>query len=164
MHTCINCNRRTAVRSGDTFSCSRCGYEWDVAHEQANAAYLLGQGRKPARVQDGAQVLDAALGLTDKVKSGTVSDLAGVPNETGGIAGAALEVINAPEDGEIAIDIDAITILDTLTVRELEELADTHGVDLSDARLKEDKILALLAAEVLTFIYDAGAEQVIEVK
>ncbi|HML23547.1 MAG TPA: hypothetical protein PKD09_17960 [Aggregatilinea sp.] len=48
MFRCINCNRPDARREGDTFICPRCGYRWDVAHEQANAAYLAVQGREPA--------------------------------------------------------------------------------------------------------------------
>lgn len=45
---CINCNAPRVRRSGDTFTCATCGYTWDVAHEQANAAYLASQGRRPA--------------------------------------------------------------------------------------------------------------------
>ena len=35
-------------REGDAFICKKCGYRWDVAHEQANAAFLASQGRQPA--------------------------------------------------------------------------------------------------------------------
>src|SRR5690606_5113883 len=35
-------------RIGDAFTCGKCGYRWDVAHEQANAAFLASQGRQPA--------------------------------------------------------------------------------------------------------------------
>lgn len=48
MADCINCGSPTARRDGDTLSCPACGYTWDVQHEQANAAYLAAQGRKPA--------------------------------------------------------------------------------------------------------------------
>jgi len=45
---CINCNAPDVRRTGDRFVCRKCGYRWDVAHEQANAAYLASQGRQPA--------------------------------------------------------------------------------------------------------------------
>ena len=47
-HLCINCNAPAVHRAGDRFVCKKCGYRWDVAHEQANAAYLASQGRQPA--------------------------------------------------------------------------------------------------------------------
>ena len=47
-HRCINCNADEVARTEDTFICKKCGYRWDVAHEQANAAYLASQGRAPA--------------------------------------------------------------------------------------------------------------------
>jgi len=47
-HLCINCNAPAVHRAGDRFTCKKCGYRWDVAHEQANAAYLASQGRQPA--------------------------------------------------------------------------------------------------------------------
>lgn len=48
-HLCINCNAPTVKRTDDTFVCEKCGFEWDVAHEQTNAAYLRSQGREPAQ-------------------------------------------------------------------------------------------------------------------
>lgn len=48
IHHCINCNAPDVARAGDTFTCAKCGFTWDVAHEQANAAYLHSQGRAPA--------------------------------------------------------------------------------------------------------------------
>jgi len=47
-HLCINCNAPAVHRAGDRFTCKKCGYRWDVAHERANAAYLASQGRQPA--------------------------------------------------------------------------------------------------------------------
>jgi len=47
-HLCINCNAPNVQRAGDRFTCKKCGYRWDVAHEQANAAFLASQGRQPA--------------------------------------------------------------------------------------------------------------------
>lgn len=47
-HVCINCNAPNVQRIGDAFTCGKCGYRWDVAHEQANAAFLASQGRQPA--------------------------------------------------------------------------------------------------------------------
>ena len=47
-HLCINCNAPKVRRKDDAFTCEQCGYTWDVAHEQANAAYLASQGRVPA--------------------------------------------------------------------------------------------------------------------
>lgn len=49
MITCINCGYDRVVRDGDSFACPACKYEWDVAHEQANAAYIASQGRKVAK-------------------------------------------------------------------------------------------------------------------
>ncbi|MBZ0315089.1 MAG: hypothetical protein K8L91_01630 [Anaerolineae bacterium] len=48
-YICINCNSRDVTRSGDDFFCDRCKFKWDVAHEQACAIYLRGQGREPAK-------------------------------------------------------------------------------------------------------------------
>ncbi len=53
-HLCINCNAPAVQRSGDRFVCKKCGYRWDVAHEQANAAYLASQGRQPAESSEPA--------------------------------------------------------------------------------------------------------------
>jgi len=47
-HVCINCNAPNVQRIEDAFTCAKCGYRWDVAHEQANAAFLASQGRQPA--------------------------------------------------------------------------------------------------------------------
>lgn len=48
-HLCINCNANQVTRNGDTFTCKKCKFVWDVAHEQENAAYLRAQGRLPAQ-------------------------------------------------------------------------------------------------------------------
>ena len=53
-HLCINCNAPAVHRAGDRFTCKKCGYRWDVAHEQANAAYLASQGRQPAESSEPA--------------------------------------------------------------------------------------------------------------
>jgi len=125
MHICINCNKRAAVRTGDNFRCEVCGYQWDVAHEQANAAYLKAQGRRPAEsvlsAQSGQpQTLDQALGLG-----------AGVSYET-------------PETAAAESDDDLVNaVLWEMTVSDLEALAELHKVDLGGARRKEDKIRLL---------------------
>ena len=46
---CVNCGDDKAVRFGDTFQCTACGYKWDVEHEQRMAHYLRAIGREPAR-------------------------------------------------------------------------------------------------------------------
>lgn len=157
MHTCINCNRKAAERAGDTFTCERCGYTWDVAHEQANAAYLLAQGRRPApplaeAVDDAQASLDAELGFWGPAP---VEDGESVTNVT--VPGAAfVEVINAPEDGETVIELDALEqALADLLVRDLDALADLHNVEVNSTARKDDKIAALMAAEVLTLVYNA---------
>jgi uncharacterized Zn finger protein (UPF0148 family) len=117
MHQCINCNSKEVARDGDTFTCARCGYTWDVAHEQANAAYLASQGREPAKTLEevqAASALDAALGLDQPVEPSAQDRLV-----------AALVKHNVPD---------------------IESLAEEAGVDLADARLKDEKIAALVTS------------------
>lgn len=68
---CLSCGSGAVVRTGDSFKCAACGYEWTVADEQANARYLMAsQGRKPA------QPASATL------EEGLVQAVNGKPNET----------------------------------------------------------------------------------
>ncbi len=87
MYLCINCNAPNVERDGDDFKCPKCGYTWNVAHEQANAAYLASQGRKPAEPMAGQpdapetpeDALMKELGLTDSADTdGEGSEPAGV--------------------------------------------------------------------------------------
>lgn len=125
--SCINCNSRNVTRDGDSFTCARCGYQWDVAHEQANRAYLRTQGREPAKTlaelaeSEAASALEAALGL---------------------------EPIQPPDGGEGQQEPPAqdqlIAALVKYNVPELEDLAAINGIDLADARLKDEKVAALV--------------------
>jgi len=47
---CINCGYNEAQRDGDTFRCSACKYEWNVAHELIipSAETTLSAGQPPA--------------------------------------------------------------------------------------------------------------------
>ncbi len=117
MYLCINCNSSKVARDGDTFVCATCGYTWDVAHEQANAAYLASQGRVPATAIAELQAssgLDAALGLDKEAQPSAQDRL--------------------------------IAALLKRTVTEIEDLADEAGVDLGEARLKDEKIAALVTS------------------
>ncbi len=120
MILCINCNAPTVQRTGDTFTCEKCGYTWDVAHEQANAAYLASQGRVPATPiaeLQASSTLDAALGLDTALGPGQPS----------------------AQDRLIAA-------LVKRNVAEIEDLAEEAGVDLGEARLKDEKIAALVTS------------------
>ena len=115
---CINCNSSEVAREGDSFTCARCGYTWDVAHEQANAAYLASQGRTPAQAMDeiqGSSALDAALGLA----------------------------LRSNDDQPPAVD-PLVAALVKYTVPDLEDLAAINGIDLGEARLKDEKVAALV--------------------
>ncbi len=117
MVLCINCNSSKVARDKDTFTCAQCGYTWDVAHEQANAAYLASQGRVPATPiaeLQASSTLDAALGLDKEAQPSAQDRL--------------------------------IAALVKRTVTEIEDLADEAGVDLGDARLKDEKIAALVTS------------------
>jgi hypothetical protein len=115
---CINCNSSEVARDGDSFTCARCGYQWDVAHEQANAAYLASQGREPAKSMDElkeletASALDAALGLDQPVEPSAQDQL--------------------------------IAALVKFNVSDIEDLAEINNIDLGEARLKDEKIAALI--------------------
>ncbi len=119
--SCINCNSRNVARSGDTFVCARCGYTWDVAHERANRAYLRTQGRDPAQSLaeiEAANELDTALGLDQP------------PADS--------------QPPEPTAQDQLIAALVKHSVAEIEDLADEADVDLGDARLKDEKIAALV--------------------
>ena len=124
MSLCINCNSNQVARAGDTFTCSKCGYVWDVAHERANAQYLASQGREPAQPMadiEAASDLDAALSMEP------IQVQRREPQVPAGDERARIEAI-----------------LETKTVAELEESAAQAGIDLTEARLKADKIAALI--------------------
>lgn len=167
-HLCINCNSPRVERRGEEFTCAKCGFTWNVAHEQANAAYLASQGRTPA--QSMAEIaaleadsgLDAALGLTgptqppdtgiralDEVPGKAVDQ----PARADALAGP---VSTTDEDGMTRVILrephpltpveydQAERVLTSKTVAEIEDIADRAGIDLADAKLKVDKIAALL--------------------
>ena len=149
MHHCINCGRPAATRQGDKFTCARCGYVWDVALEQASAAYLRAQGREPARpaVEDAAEqaddpVLSSLEELATPVKFDTLSNL-----ETP--VGSPLPdfdpvVERAIEPGET---LETGTTYEDLTVDELKTLATERGVDLTGHTRKAEIVAALREAD-----------------
>ncbi len=123
MVLCINCNSSKVARDKDTFTCAQCGYTWDVAHEQANAAYLASQGRVPAQSvaeRQASSGLDAALGLDQSTADS-----------------------QPPEPS--AQDL-LIAALLKRTVTDIEDLAEEAGVDLGEARLKDEKVAALVTS------------------
>lgn len=70
-HICINCNSGEVTRQGDGFICGRCNFKWDVAHEQACAIYLRGQGREPAKsmAELEAEAAEAATSATPEIET-----------------------------------------------------------------------------------------------
>lgn len=83
---CINCGSNQVSRDGDNFACAQCGYGWDVAHEQASAAYLRAQGREPATsilVDPEEVTLGADQSSADKLDSMTVPELKDFATENG---------------------------------------------------------------------------------
>jgi len=128
---CINCNAPDVRRTGDRFVCRKCGYRWDVAHEQANAAYLASQGRQPAEVS--APAIEAA-----SPPAVTISRTATGPEpsevvETGAPAG----------DDEAGQDL--LDWLNAHTKAELVALAEEYGVELAPDLRKADMINTLAA-------------------
>lgn len=131
---CINCGRLGVRVQEEHFVCDACKYVWDEAHEQANAVYLESQRRKPATIS--RQTARAAPDLLEEL---------GITEE-----GQASE--DEATHGELLT-----VLLDEQTVSQLEDLADKAGVDLSGARLKEDKIAVLVASDTLEFDAESGA-------
>ena len=154
MYLCINCNAQGVKRDGDAFKCPKCKYEWDVAHEQANAAYLESQGRKPAKPlgEHAVEVSPeddwrARLGITPGTPAGTGDqDVASVEvnddDESDPVEAIPVELREpAPLDAQAYQML--VAALEKKTVPALEEIADDAQIDLSDARLKDDKIARL---------------------
>ncbi len=144
MHHCINCGRRAATRQGDTFTCERCHFEWDVAFEQANAAYLRTQGRTPA--QPWAEEQAAAAAVPPDVAA--LQDLA-TPVKFDG----ALEVgepLGEPlPEFDSTVEREADPAYEALTVDELKTLAAERGIDLTGHTRKAEIIAALQKADAL---------------
>ena len=115
-HLCINCNAPDVRRIDDTFTCRKCGYRWDVAHEQANATYLLSQGRPPAEPSE------------PTVEAPPETDL--VPPQDEGVAG----------EGQ-----DYLEWLAAMTKAELVALAAEHGVELDGDLRKADMVNTIAA-------------------
>lgn len=167
MYLCINCNAQGVEREGDEFKCPKCGYTWDVAHEQTNAAYLASQGRKPAEplgeqpdvalTPEGSLLAELGINLNE---APTSEDPAGEPleDETEGdhfnvrFEGDPDET-EVSED-ELEIDADEVLIkLEATTVALLRAMAEEHDVDLTGANVKADIIDRLLASGKLTVVY-----------
>jgi hypothetical protein len=175
-HLCINCNSGKVSRTGDEFTCGRCGYHWDVAHEQANAVYLASQGRVPAQsrsaqeaVETPEQSLLAKLGIAPDLdeKWGMGPDEAiPLPESEPVVAPIEWDVeeIEAPADDVITLELrepappsyeTLKATLEKKTVPELEALADEAGIDLSDAKLKADKVERLAESDRV-WLYSDG--------
>lgn len=171
---CINCNSPRVTRDGDDFTCKQCGYTWDVAHEQANAAYLMAQGRTPAKsVAEPSEPndLDTALGLVPPIGTDKLYE---VP---GDIEYAEEKVLSGPvtatdDDGTINVilrephpltadEADTVErVLNSKTVPEIEVIAEEAGIDLVDARLKADKVVALIKSGRV-FLADDGVTVIV---
>lgn len=152
MPFCINCGHGDVTRTGDDFTCAVCGYRWDVAHEQANAAYLRARGHTPA--EPGGVSPDAG-----SAEDALFAEL-GLEHVPGPASHEAGHHLNARLEDGTALDDDWIIDLDTAldaiegkTVPDLEVLAERHGVDLSGARVKADIIARLLESGRLTVVY-----------
>jgi hypothetical protein len=173
-HLCINCNSEKVSRTGDEFICGRCGYHWDVAHEQANAVYLASQGRVPAQsrsaqdtVETPEQSLLAKLGiapdLDEKWDVGRPDEAIPLPEMPVDLYAddsveLAVEEIEEPADDVITLELrepappsyeTLKAALEKKTVPELEALADEAGIDLSDAKLKADKVERLAESDLI---------------
>jgi len=143
--------------------CKRCGYRWDVSHEQANAAYLRSQGRQPATPraiealplgEQGESVdLLRHLGIIDEPEIETIDDDSD--------PGFALSVVmNDDDDGwtdELVLHTESVYdwIMEHKTLADLRKFANTYNVNLSGATRKDDILDALLLADVLTIVYNA---------
>lgn len=143
---CINCGSNQVKRTGDDFTCGKCGYQWDVAHEQASAAYLATQGRTPA-----ISVLDVdggTIGVAGGVIVPGVHYLVGKDGPELFIPGSPATIIPAADQG--GADNEA-GVLDTsawegMTVQELKDFVTEHGIELGTASKK---------AEIITVILDS---------
>lgn len=82
-HLCINCNSPEVARTGDDFACGKCGFKWDVAHEQASAAYLRMKGRTPAKSLEelAAEEVAARQAARAELETGQPSNTDGGANE-----------------------------------------------------------------------------------
>jgi hypothetical protein len=172
-HLCINCNSGKVSRTGDEFTCGRCGYYWDVAHEQANAVYLASQGRVPAQsrsaqdtVETPEQSLLAKLGIApdlDEKRGVGPEEAIPLPEMPVDLYAddsveLAVEEIEAPADDVITLELhepapdpyDAVrSALEKKTVAELEEIAALAEIDLSDAKLKAEKVDRLAESDLI---------------
>jgi len=133
-HLCINCNAPDVRRNGDTFTCGKCGYQWDVAHEQANAAFLASQGRQPA--EPGEPAVEKA-GLPAGESARSVEAPVKVELET---------PAGSPGDEQTAGGgKDYLEWLAAMTKAELVALAAEHGIELSDELRKADIVNTIAA-------------------
>jgi hypothetical protein len=157
MYHCINCGRRAATRQNDTFTCGRCGFEWDVAFEQANAAYLRAQGREPATAAGAVPLAAATADSTTQMLADLATPVRFEDLENPILEGVSPEVILSDDlpagtlvgEGESLADRAAAIepAYDALTVEDLRALAEERGVDLAGRTRKADIIAALREAD-----------------
>lgn len=149
---CINCGRLgTVTRAGDEFACAKCGHAWTVEDEQANAAYIAMQGRKPATPIADAPPAEAGEPV-DEIEEILAPVTEPMPNDPPEIE-IALEDLD-PDDGD-ATAIDAtrdagpltedeyaalVEALDGKTVPELDAIADDARVELRHDDVKRAKL------------------------
>lgn len=130
MFVCINCGKRAATRTLNTFECEACGYVWDVAFEHKMVHYLAAQGRKPAEpVLEPEPVAPAA--------PETLVEFEHFQTEG---AWSVLDPVGFR-------DTYHTLIADSYTVADLQAIADEHGVLITSTK-KADVMDALIDAGV----------------
>ncbi len=152
---CINCGSSSVVRDGDDFTCDACHYQWDVAHEQANAAYLASQGRKPAEPMPKTWILggEVELGntttLTTQKSEVLWADGGLVDNKQPYLVGeTGTETLIPSDKPEMVFTgvMDFVTF-EAMKVEDLKALAAMQGIDLKGAVKKTDIIQRFLDVE-----------------
>lgn len=166
-YVCINCNAPRVRRDGDVFTCEKCAYEWDVAHEQQNAVYVSSQRRAPVSGAEDSPDASAPQTLMQQLGIEPVKEPAPVEpvsaSEDAVLTDPRYEddddalddVRELPVETQSVVESDALTAwLDShYTISDLETLAEDHGVDLSGTSRKADIVQRVIDADVLTVIY-----------
>ncbi|MFA7386079.1 MAG: hypothetical protein WCZ87_00305 [Thiohalobacteraceae bacterium] len=133
MHICINCGKRSATRTVNSFACEACGYVWDVAFEQRMAHYLAAQGRKPAEP------------VPEPDASAAPETLVEFAHLQGSGLWSVLDPVGFRDEYHTLI-------ADRYTVADLQAIADEHGVLITSTK----------KADVMDALIDAGVFEVHE--
>lgn len=162
--SCVNCGRKDATRTDDTFKCGTCGFEWDVAHEQKNAGYIRSALRRPPATPMGdIEIPSLQERMLQVMTPDELRQLAAAEEIDLGDAAKKAELIavilqarepdEAP-DGEsgvthmtptsdLLLGINSDTNLEALTIDELRALAAAEDIDLGSAT-KKAEIVAVI--------------------